>query len=125
MHATTTILPSRASSAPSATQSSIPGRSRYESRRAAAILCSRTSPTRVRSGIPLYSFTPADQFDVHGTYVTQRTTRDGLGAPVVAVGREANQDARANFSLPRTYYGVTAIARFEGRRCVLSFEDPL
>jgi len=73
----------------------------------------------------LYSFTPADQFDVHGTYVTQRTTRDGLGAPVVAVGREANQDARANFSLPRTYYGVTAIARFEGRRCVLSFEDPL
>ena len=73
----------------------------------------------------LYIFTPADQFDVHGTYVTERTSRDGLGAPVVAVGREANQDARANFSLPRTYYGVTAIARFEGRRCVLSFEDPL
>jgi pimeloyl-ACP methyl ester carboxylesterase len=73
----------------------------------------------------LYIFTPADQFDVHGTYVTERTTRDGLGAPIVAVGREANQDARANFSLPRTYYGVTAIARFEGRRCVLSFEDPL
>ena len=73
----------------------------------------------------LYRFTPADQFDVHGTYVTERTTRDGIGAPLVAVGREANQDARANFSLPRTYYGVTAIARFEGRRCVLSFEDPL
>ena len=73
----------------------------------------------------LYRFTPADQFDVRGTYVTERTTRDGIGAPLVAVGREANQDARANFSLPRTYYGVTAIARFEGRRCVLSFEDPL
>ena len=73
----------------------------------------------------LYHFTPADQFDLHGTYVTERTTRDGIGAPLVAVGREANQDARANFSLPRTYYGVTAIARFEGRRCVLSFEDPL
>ena len=73
----------------------------------------------------LYSFTPADQFDVRGIYVTERTTRDGLGAPVVAVGRVANQDARANFSLPRTYCGVTAIARFEGRRCVLSFEDPL
>jgi hypothetical protein len=61
----------------------------------------------------LYRFTPADQFDVHGTYVSERTTRDGIGAPLVAVGREANQDARANFSLPRTYYGVTAIARFE------------
>jgi pimeloyl-ACP methyl ester carboxylesterase len=73
----------------------------------------------------LYRFTPADQFDVHGIYVTERTTRDGIGAPLVAVGREANQDARANFSLPRTYYGITSIARFEGRRCVLSFEDPL
>jgi pimeloyl-ACP methyl ester carboxylesterase len=73
----------------------------------------------------LYTFTPADQFDVHGTYVTERTTRSGLGAPVVAVGREMNKEARANFSLPRIYYGVTAIARFEGRRCVLSFQDPL
>jgi len=73
----------------------------------------------------LYTFTPADQFDVHGTYVTERTTRAGLGAPVVAVGREVNKDARVNFSLPRVYYGVTAIARFDGRRCVLSFEDPL
>jgi pimeloyl-ACP methyl ester carboxylesterase len=73
----------------------------------------------------LYDFTPADQFDVHGTYVTERTTRDGIGAPIVAVGREANKEARANFSMARTYYGVTAIARFEGRQCVLSFEDPL
>src|SRR4029077_8938885 len=73
----------------------------------------------------LYAFTPADQFDVHGTYVTERTTRAGLGAPVVAVGREVNKDARINFSVPRVYYGVTAIARFEGRRCLLSFEDPL
>jgi pimeloyl-ACP methyl ester carboxylesterase len=73
----------------------------------------------------LYDFTPADQFDVRGTYVTERTTRGGIGAPVVAVGREVNKEARANFTAPRTYYGVTAIARFDGRRCVLSFEDPL
>ena len=73
----------------------------------------------------LYNFTPADQFDVRGTYVTERTTRDGIGAPVVAVGREVSKEARENFSADRIYYGVTAIARFEGRRCVLSFEDPL
>jgi pimeloyl-ACP methyl ester carboxylesterase len=73
----------------------------------------------------LYDFTPADQFDVRGTYVTERTTRDGIGAPVVAVGREVNKEARANFSMERIYYGVTAIARFDGRRCELSFEDPL
>jgi pimeloyl-ACP methyl ester carboxylesterase len=73
----------------------------------------------------LYVFTPADQFDIKGTYVSERTTRAGIGAPVVAIGREINKDARANFTAPRTYYGVTAIARFDGRRCVLSFEDPL
>jgi hypothetical protein len=73
----------------------------------------------------LYDFTPADQLDVHGTYVTERTTRDGIGAPVVAVGHEANKEAHANFSLSRIFYGVTAIAGFDGRRCVLSFEDPL
>ena len=73
----------------------------------------------------LYDFTPADQFDVRGTYVTERTMRNGIGAPIVAVGREVNKDARETFSMGRIYYGVTAIARFEGRRCVLSFEDPL
>jgi pimeloyl-ACP methyl ester carboxylesterase len=73
----------------------------------------------------LYTFTPADQFDIHGTYVTERTTREGIGAPVVAVGRPLYKDARAEFALPRIYYGVTAIARFDGRRCELSFEDPL
>jgi pimeloyl-ACP methyl ester carboxylesterase len=73
----------------------------------------------------LYTFTPADQFDIRGTYVTERTTREGIGAPVVAVGRELYKDAKANFALPRIYYGVTAIARFDGRRCELSFEDPL
>ena len=73
----------------------------------------------------LYEFTPADQFDVHGKYVSERTLRDGLGAPLVAIGRDVYKEARTEFALPRIYYGVTAIARFEGRRCVISFEDPL
>jgi len=73
----------------------------------------------------LYEFIPADQFDIRGTYVNERTTRDGIGAPLVAVGRELNKEARSNFTTDRIYYGVTAIASFEGHRCVLSFEDPL
>lgn len=73
----------------------------------------------------LYRFTPADQFDVRGSYVKNRTTRPGLGAPVVAVGREKNDTAAHHFRMLRTYYGVTVVARFEGRRCELSFEDPL
>jgi pimeloyl-ACP methyl ester carboxylesterase len=73
----------------------------------------------------LYDFTPSDQFDVHGTYVTERTVKPGLGAPLVAVGRELRADATQEFALDRVFYGVTAIARFEGRRVVISFEDPL
>ena len=77
----------------------------------------------------LYDFTPANQFDCSGTYVSTRTVKDGLGAPLVAVGRAQQENFHENFALPRTYYGVTVIARFEGagasRRCVLSFEDPL
>ncbi len=73
----------------------------------------------------LYDFTPADEFDVHGKYVTERTTRDGIGAPIVAVEREPNKNARQHFAPSRIFYSVTVIAQFDGRRCVLSFHDPL
>jgi pimeloyl-ACP methyl ester carboxylesterase len=80
---------------------------------------------RPRWNPSLYEFTPADQFDIRGKYVSERKVRAGLGAPLVAIGRDVHRDARADFSLPRVYYGVTGLARFGGRRCVLSFEDPL
>ena len=74
----------------------------------------------------LYTFTPTDRFDVGGTYVTERTVKAGLGAPIVAVGKELRADARERFMSERTYYAVTAVARFEpGRKCVMAFEDPL
>ena len=72
----------------------------------------------------LYEFTPADEFDVHGKYVTERTTRFGIGASIVAVEREP-KNRRADFAPSRIFYSVTVVAHFEGRRCVLSFEDPL
>jgi pimeloyl-ACP methyl ester carboxylesterase len=72
----------------------------------------------------LYEFTPADEFDVGGKYVTERTTRFGIGAPIVAVER-VPKNRRADFAPSRIYYSVTVVAHFEGRRCVLSFEDPL
>jgi pimeloyl-ACP methyl ester carboxylesterase len=73
----------------------------------------------------LYSFVPADEFDVKGKYVTEKSLRPGIGAPLVAIGKEKNKDARENFAPPRTYYGVTAVIRFQGRNAVLSLEDPL
>src|ERR1700757_1364723 len=73
----------------------------------------------------LYEFTPADEFDVGGKYVTERTTRFGIGAPIVAVEREPNKNARQGFPPSRVFYSVSVVAYFEGRRCVLDFEDPL
>ncbi len=74
----------------------------------------------------LFDFTPADQFDVNGKYVTERTTRDGVGAPLVAVERNTMTKGRRESFIPsRIFRCETAVARFEGRRCVLSFHDPL
>jgi pimeloyl-ACP methyl ester carboxylesterase len=74
----------------------------------------------------LHTFTPTDSFDVGGIYVTERTTKEGLGAPLVSVGKGIRKDARESFVSDRTYYSITAVARFEaGRRCVIAFEDPL
>ena len=73
----------------------------------------------------LYTFVPADEFDVKGKYVTEHTRKDGLGAPLVAIGREKNNRRDENFGLPRTFYGVTAVIRFAGRHAVITLEDPL
>jgi len=73
----------------------------------------------------LYTFVPADQFDVKGKYVTERSLKEGLGAPLVAIGRDKNKAMKETFGLPRTFYGVTAVIRFEGRHAILSLEDPL
>jgi len=74
----------------------------------------------------LFEFTPANQFDVRGQYVTERVTRDGIGAPAVAVEREVKTTGRREeFAPSRIFRCITIVAHFEGRRCVLSFEDPL
>jgi hypothetical protein len=73
----------------------------------------------------LYEFTSADEFDVGGKYVTERTTRDGIGAPIVAVEREASEGQRKKLAPSRIFRTVTAVAQFQYRRCVLEFYDPL
>ena len=73
----------------------------------------------------LYDFTPADRFDLSGSYVKNRTKRAGIGAPLVATGRGMNDRMKEDFTIPRIYYGVTAVVRFEGQRAVVDFEDPL
>ncbi|HEY4758628.1 MAG TPA: alpha/beta hydrolase [Chthoniobacterales bacterium] len=73
----------------------------------------------------LFEFTPADEFDVGGKYVTERTTRDGIGAPMVAVERETSKERRQKLAPSRIFRTVTAVAQFQNRRCVLEFYGPL
>ncbi len=74
----------------------------------------------------LYEFIPADEVDCRGAYITQRSTKAGLGAPLVAVRKDPLADHKEKFlAAARIYYGVTAVANFEGKRCVIAFHDPL
>jgi pimeloyl-ACP methyl ester carboxylesterase len=70
-----------------------------------------------------YELIPTDQLKITGTYVDQRITKDGLGAPLVAkrVATQANHLAPT----PHFYYAATGVARFKGSRCLLALEDPL
>ena len=73
----------------------------------------------------LYEFTPADQMDIRGSYVGERTTKAGIGAPLVAVGRQPNERAVQDFSVPRAIYGITGVIRFSGTHAEVNFLDPL
>ena len=73
----------------------------------------------------LYDLTPADQFRIKGAYVRERERKEGIGAPLVAIERGTNGHARRDFMMPKLYYGATALIRFEGRRAIVAFEDPL
>ncbi len=72
-----------------------------------------------------FEFLPADQVEIGGDYIKQRVERPGLGASLVAIGRTPRGDFRETLSQPRTYYGVSAVAEFQGNRCRISFVDPL
>jgi pimeloyl-ACP methyl ester carboxylesterase len=73
----------------------------------------------------IYDYVPAANLEISGLYMKERTVKAGLGAPLVGVRREERKDARERFALARGYYGITAVARFNGRRCVMEFLDPL
>lgn len=70
---------------------------------------------------------PADRYEFKGTLITQRTVKDGLGAPLVAKTRDQLDLTKLDrFAQGKhAYYGVTGMISFEGTRCVASFLDPL
>ena len=72
-----------------------------------------------------YDLIPADELDVRGKFVVPRVTREGAGAPLVAVRSKQAPEIPQRFVPPRVYTAVTAVARFAERKCEIEFIDPL
>jgi len=88
-------------------------------------LAGRKDPAKPEQNPALYELIPTDELRYHGAYVKDDVTKDGMGAPLVAIRHLTVEQAAALFTAPAIYYGVTGFVEFEGSRCVLSFRDPL
>ena len=71
-----------------------------------------------------YELIPDDTMILGGTYISRRVTVEGIGAPVVAVGREERKDFRKDFTSRRLYGNATAVIRFSGHRAEIDFLLP-
>jgi hypothetical protein len=73
-----------------------------------------------------YELRPADRYDFKGRLITQRSLKDGLGAPLVATSHGIDPTKTDPFAQGKhIYYGLTAVINFQGRNCVTTFADPL
>ncbi len=71
-----------------------------------------------------YTIVPADSIVIGGTYFEERITVPGVGAPVVAIGREEKVDFRKSYAAQRLYAVATAIIRFQDHRAQIEFIEP-
>ena len=71
-----------------------------------------------------YELIPADTIVIGGTYFERRITLEGIGASVVAVGREEKKDFRQSFTSRRLYATATGIVRFNDHHVELEFSLP-
>jgi pimeloyl-ACP methyl ester carboxylesterase len=88
-------------------------------------LTGRKDPAKPEQNPSLYDLIPTDELRYHGAYVKDDVTKEGIGAPLVAIRHLTPEQAAALFTAPAIYYGVTGVVEFEGARCVLSIRDPL
>ena len=88
----------------------------------------RSKATDIRSVriAKTFRFVPADRFRFKGKLVGNRTIKQGLGAPLVVVGKDNVLD-HVDSDAPNedVFYGLTAIIEFDGQDCTLDFLDPL
>jgi len=66
-----------------------------------------------------------DTLEFRGRYAGAQATREGLGAPVVAI-LTANDGYRSRFEAPQSYVALTAVLRFDhAESATLELHDPL
>jgi pimeloyl-ACP methyl ester carboxylesterase len=69
---------------------------------------------------------PTDRYDFTGKLVGERSIHEGLGAPVVVVGRDVDFTKIDQFAQGKqVFYGLTATIRFDGPNCEVVLSDPL
>jgi len=74
----------------------------------------------------LFQFRPSDRYDFAGKGVGERVLKEGLGAPLVVVGKDLDYLKLDKFAQGKNlYYGMTALVNFRGRNCEIELLDPL
>ncbi len=69
---------------------------------------------------------PSDRYRFKGTRVGERVLPEGMGAPVIVIGKDFDYTKIDQFAQgKRVYYGMTAMLRFKGHKCAIEFVDPL
>jgi pimeloyl-ACP methyl ester carboxylesterase len=71
-----------------------------------------------------YDLLPTDSLKISGRFFKTRSSVNGIGAPLVAVGRTENPQFRQHYRLRRVYAPVTATVRFSNQTAELEFVDP-
>lgn len=69
---------------------------------------------------------PADRHSFRGELVGERILKQGLGAPLVATGRDIDFTTFDQFAQGSSvYYGFTAVAKFQDNQVLIAMYDPL
>jgi len=71
-----------------------------------------------------YDLFPTDTLKISGRFFKTSSRVSGIGATLVAVGREENPQFRQQYKLRRVYAPATAVIQFSGQKADLKFVDP-
>ncbi|HEY3660418.1 MAG TPA: alpha/beta fold hydrolase [Candidatus Udaeobacter sp.] len=87
-------------------------------------LLSTARPVDAEHDPSRYDLFPTDTLKINGRFFKTRSRVSGIGAPLVAVGREENPQFRQQYKLRRVYAPATAVIQFSGLKADLKFVDP-